>query len=397
MKKSSKITVGLLSLSILTCCAFFATTAGTLAWYAYSRSITVSYTGTSVAKSVLLNVGFVDDNQYIADSQLTEWDLQRETYDGHSIVFTHSTNGLDSRALREFLLKSGSSSSMLFPLTTEERTIDSTSPLGLLKSPEYGDIELTQSARPSDYVQIPFAFRIDRKDLLEPVNTQIWLTDVSIQASGENIDQAVRIFVEDKRAYHDDIEDKNKFETQRQFLFKPADRTTNTGATKVGGLLDLDGDGTYDFNRLDNTEYYYGPHKINGVVTSTVNHENVLYKDSPNYTNQCVNVNGVEDETLSTFYAKHSPEVYAVDLTGVEPLVAEYETFGTIKPGVNGDGDFFENTTTGIGKKICSTNSSGGVGYATFTIYIEGWDHVVVDKAAGYSFNLGLKFEVNRI
>ena len=78
-------------------------------------------------------------------------------------------------------------------------------------------------------------------------------------------------------------------------------------------------------------------------------------------------------------------------------MLAEYETFGTIKPKTNGSGDYYEDTEHGIGKKICTTNSAGGVGYATFSIYIEGWDHAVVDKASGYSFNLGLKFEVNRI
>ena len=116
MKTHNKITLGLISLSIVTASAFVATTAGSLAWYAYSRSITVSYTGTSVAKSVLLSVGFVDDNRYITDEQLTTFDLQRETYDGHSIVFTHSTNGLDARAIKEYLLKAGYSHNSVFKI-----------------------------------------------------------------------------------------------------------------------------------------------------------------------------------------------------------------------------------------------------------------------------------------
>ena len=382
MNKNKKITLGLIALGVVTATSFVATTAGSLAWYAYSRTITVSYIGTSVAKSVLLNVGIVDDEHYIPDNKLEDYELTREEYDGHSIVFTHSTNGLDYRAIRDYLTTSPYSVSMLYPLTTQDRAIDDDSALTLYKSPDYGDTVLTQEAKKSDYVKIPFAFRLDNKDGTI-VNKEVWMTDSSIKADGENIDRAVRVFIEDKN--------KNDV-TQRSFLMRPSDRSTTTGSTKVGGLLDLDGDGTYDFNRMNDEEYYYGKY------TGTLSHESEKYNkegDEAPYDN----VNGVADEekVASTFYAKHNKDAKLVKLNLLEPKVAEFETFGTVKPGVDASGNFIENTTTGIGKKITSTASPDGVGYATFTIFIEGWDHAVVDKAAGYSFNLGLKFEVNRL
>ena len=90
-------------------------------------------------------------------------------------------------------------------------------------------------------------------------------------------------------------------------------------------------------------------------------------------------------------YAKHNKDAYTV--SGVTfDKVAEYETVATVKPSIN--------TTTGAfegGKPLAYTDSTDRIGYVTLTIYIEGWDHAVVNKAVNYSFNLGLKFEVNRV
>ena len=80
--------------------------------------------------------------------------------------------------------------------------------------------------------------------------------------------------------------------------------------------------------------------------------------------------------------------------SGVHPLIAEFETFGTVKPSVKETGEYYVGET---GIPLASTNSGSKIGYTTMTIFIEGWDHSVVDKAAGYQFNLGLRFEIDRL
>ena len=60
MRKDKKVSLGLVGLAVLTATALLATTAGSLAWYAYSRNVYFSFVGTSVAKSALLNIGLVD-------------------------------------------------------------------------------------------------------------------------------------------------------------------------------------------------------------------------------------------------------------------------------------------------------------------------------------------------
>ncbi len=371
MKKQSKITFGLLLGTALTAISVVGATAGSLAWYAYSRSVTLSFIGTSIAKSALLNVGIVDDSHYIDDEHLALYELTREEYDNHSIVFTHKTDGLDYRAIREYLRRSVYAIDMLFPLSTQARGISETGALQLYESPNYGETSLTKTALTSHYVRLPLAFRMSDIDGSSIEDIDIWLTDTSVQASGENIHQAVRLFIEN---------------SQRKFLMKPADRTTNTGSTKVGGLLDLDGDGTYDYNQTYLNEYYYG--QYDGTLVNDTS-EYGIDKEHAEYDN----VNGVEELVESTFYAKHYEHTYCVDLEQLTPKVVEYQTFGTVKPLVDANGTYYSGAT---GMPIATTDSDDGVGYATFTIFIEGWDHAVVDKAAGYSFNLGLRFEVNR-
>ena len=218
MKRSSGFTLGSIALATLTSLAFVGVTTGSLAWYAYSRTVRVSYVGTSVAKSVLLNVGIVDDGNYLAPAKLTEYELDRTEIDGHSIVFTHSTNGLDYHAIQDYLFWSPYAVSTLYPLSTQTRSLTDTSPLTLYKSPDYGDVTITDEAKKTDYVCIPFAFRMEEKVGEDIPDTPIWLTDIAIQASGEHIDRSVRLFFDNGTT---------------RFLMRPYDRGTENGYTNV--------------------------------------------------------------------------------------------------------------------------------------------------------------------
>ena len=370
MKRQNKITFGLLVGGAITALSVFGSTAGSLAWYAYSRSTRVNFIGTSIANSALLHVGLVDDAHYLSDEKVAGYNLVREEYDNHSIVFSRATDGLDYHVLQDYLFFSEYSVNLLFPLTTQSRTISDQTSLKLYESPLHGETTINKEAKKSHYVKLPLAFRmVDNNG--NHLEEDVWLTSSNVQASGHNIDQAVRIFVEN---------------SQRKFLMKPADSHTTTGTTKVGGILDLDGDGTYDYNTTTKKELYYGQY------TGDLEYADEEY-GIPKTTAPYDNVNGVTDTTESTFYSKHNEEAYIIDQSKVSPKTVEYQTLGTVKPSVNSNGKYYEGAT---GLKMTTTNSDDGIGYVTLTIFIEGWDHVVVDKAANYSFNLSLKFEVSR-
>ena len=369
-KKDRKVSLRLGIISAVTAISLLATTAGSLAWYAYSRSVWFSFVGTSVAKSALLNVGLVDDGHYLNDDDLIEYDLVRETHDGHSIVFTKSKNGFSLLAIRTYLFRSPYAVDKLFPVSTQARALHDESELKLYKSPEYSQTAISIPAEKNEYVRLPFAFKILNEDQEYVPDKKVWLTESVVQAE-ENINESVRIYVEG---------------TERNFLMKPADSSTSSGSTKVGGLLDLDGDGTYDYNKSDFKEYCYG--EFNNAPTFASTQYGIPKEDAP-----YVNVNGVTDLHESTFYSKHNEQCYVADIATAQPKVAEYETFGTVKPSMTPTGEYYVGDT---GIPIASTSSGSKIGYTTMSIFIEGWDHSVVDKAAGYSFNLNLRFEIDR-
>ena len=380
MTRARKSSLSLMLLTFTTAITILGTTAGALAWYAYSRSVTFSYVGTTVAKSELLNIGLVDDGNYFTDSDLLEFELEREsiTEQGvtHSICFSKSKSGLSVEAIQKYLRKSGHAIDQLFPLTTQDRAIDDESPIQLFENPEYGNVDITTPAKISRYSVLPFAFKIINEDSEYVPGKSVWLTQADVKAQ-EGIENSIRVYVEG---------------TERNFLLRPADNSTTTGSTKVGGLLDLDGDGTYDYNKGSGQEYCYGKFD---TPKSDIPYSSTRY-GIPKSEAPIVDVNGVNDptNTPSTFLAKHNQDAYVADFTNVNPLLAHYETFGTTKPLVNANNEYYAGDT---GIPLATTTATSKIGYVTLTIFIEGWDHAVVDKAAGYSFNLGLRFEIDRI
>ena len=376
MKHSRKVNLLILGMSLISGLAIFGSTAGTLAWYAFSARVYVSFTGTTVKKSVLLNIGIVDNpsESYFSDEKIAELNLERgnaSEEDGNNIVWAKSTSGMDSDVINEYLSHTDYASTVLSPVTSKSRSLLETSDITLYESPDLGDLVADQNvAQHEDYVQIPFAFKILNNDSTKLHDKEIWLTDTVVQCSGQHIDEAVRVFVNN---------------SQEKFLLNPKIKTgTTTGATVVGGLLDLNEDRTYDFIGSENHEIIYG--EYSGTPTYSTNPYGVPF-DEADYDN----VNNTPYEEESTFYAKH--DALARTVSGVTfDKVAEYETAATIKPGINETTGMFEG-----GKPMAYTDSTDSIGYVTLTIYIEGWDHSVVNKAANFEFNLGLKFEVNRI
>lgn len=367
-----------MGMALLTVVGIFGATAGTLSWYAYSRNVLFSFSGTSVQKSVLLNIGLVDEDNRFTQAKCQEYGLDKEEYDGKQIVFTHSTNGLSTDAIKHYLTVYNHATNFLFPVTSRDRSLsDNTSDLSLYKSPDFGDTTIDRPTNGTEYARLPFAFKIAEEGSAAAQDKVVWLTDAVVTASGENINQAVRVFVET---------------SQRKFLMKPADDTLVRGETKVGGLLDLDGDVTYDYDALQGKELYYGDFTAAG---GEVPYEPAPYdEDFDDADLDDVNGTNLNPLVESTFCAKHKKGIYPVDLDNITPKVAEYETFGTVKPLSIGPGNYYAGET---GIPLCSTETTSGIGYCTMTIFIEGWDHAVVDKAVGHHFNLGLRFEISRL
>ena len=375
MKKEKKLSVRLGILAGLVALGILGSTAGSLAWYAYSRTVTVSFVGTTVSSSVLLNVGIVDNEGYFSTDDLTTYGLERTSAtDGsvtNSIVWSKSREGFSLTALRHYLDQSEFATDQLKPVTTKSRTYNDSADFKLYSAPEFSYVDFDEEADPSTYVELPFAFRVMDENSAYIPSKNVWLTDAVVQAE-ENAESAIRVYVDGVN----------------QFLMQPADDRNAIGETKVGGVLSIGPSDYYDYDIATNKEYCYGEF-VNTPTYSAL---------APAQYGVIDNINDVDDATeITTFNAKHYNNVLVPDLDAAQPKVQEHAGLGKVKPSIDSAGQLYTDTVNGNGIPVGVTSTESKVAYTTIKIFAEGWDHAIVDQKAGFSFNLGLKFEIDRI
>ena len=170
-----------------------------------------------------------------------------------------------------------------------------------------------------------------------------------------------------------------------KYIINPSDQSTNeVGTTKVHGLLDLNKDGYYDTD-VYGKEIMYGQYTGNPIDT---------FKPT---SDTAANINNVSDTShFTSFYAKHQANstcynsYSGIDTSDGKNGLAQYRPFGYMIPTDTPNG-FIE-----YEKAICQTaNDENALAEVDMTIYLEGWDHSVVDEELGYGFNLGLQFQIN--
>ena len=364
MNSSRKRTLFTAVLSMVTVASFVGSLSGSLAWYAYSTRATVSYQGTAVSQAEQLQIGLISD----VDFRGSLTGITKETIDGTDYYWAKAGVGFKSAAIQAYLEKQGYATNSLEPVTSRE--YDSGDDLSLFQSPIKGRTSTFVEAKKSQYCYLHFAFRIIGRDGMgNDVYRQgqsIWLTKATAAAAGANQDiyKALRLHVDG----------------ESKFVLNPSSLSDTKGSTKVAGVLNLDTDEYYDYNAYG--ELIYGDY--DGTPTKTYN---ATASANP------VDINGVGDTTPSTFVAKHAADTDCyTDLSDLNPKLAQYETLKTIAPEDDGAGHL------SAGTPICVTaNDENAIATADMTIYLEGWDHSVVDKEINHGFNLGLTFQINRV
>ena len=375
MKKEKKLSIRLSLFAGLITIGMLGTTAGSLAWYAYSRNVSVSYVGTTVASSALMNVGLVDNDGIFTAENCIEYNLERgSATDGgvtNSIVWCKSRSGFSVEAIYHYLESTNYAVNYLQPVTTGSRMFNESSEFTLYRSPEYSEVDFNYPAETKNYVRLPLAFRVMDETSSYIANKKIWLTDAVVEA--ENAAQTtVRVFLDG----------------ENKLLVKPADEENVVGETKVGGTLSLSPNEYYDYNQAANKEYAYGEFENEVQYRALADNEYDVLD----------NVNHVDDTTeATTFYGYHYPGVLVPDIEAAVPKVQQHAGVGKVRPSTRPNGELYHDDTNGNGYAVATTTEESKVAYTTVTVFVEGWDHCMIDQKAGYSFNLGLKFEIDRI
>ena len=425
MKKSKPTKLLLGFLGIATFASLVGTVSGTLAWYAYSTRATLSYSGTSVNNTVQLQIGIaspskvasvqeiqaqnaqiIADNPDITDEEREElshledlfvdfWNEMEETKwdnDSNYYYFAPVGSGLTSPIINAYLKSNGYATNSLAPVTSGSFARGDSFSLKTSPNPDPN-----HSLRPADkkyYATIPFVFRVIRSNTTTPNNyvggSELWLNDAAVRASSDadgEIFSAIRLFIDRDNTMLKNATDLEPY-YKDDFILNPSASTS--GSTIVGGLLDLTRDNYYDYDENDN-EIIYGEYESVGGI-------------QPSYTgaDEIADINGTgkTGDNYDTFTAKHRPGInYYIDYNNCVFKTADYEALSTIMPLKDEVTGVLHNRDAANPTSVCITKGAEGhyLGRVDFTIYLEGWDHSVVDEEIEHYFDLGLTFEINKL
>lgn len=357
-------------MSMVSLASFAGLISGTVAWYANVTRVTVEYSGTAVNTAEQLQIGLISENDFTEDAQGDPIDglgiVSKQTIEDKDYYWAAPGVGFSSAAINAYLKAQGYATNYLEPVTTREYATGGS--FKLWKSPlafrtEFYDAEV------SSYCKINMAFRVLNSSGVAQENKNVWLTDATVQAGnpGEDIRKALRLYI-------------NKNNTASEsFVLNPT--AGASGSNAVGGILNLStGNDYYDTDFQTGREILYGDY----TAAPTPTHYDA--------DTELDDFNGTGGNAVSTFLAKHRANSDGYDASNASQFVAkrtQYLCLDNIKPQDDGG-------SLSGGVPLCRTAEGTKVGNVEMTIYIEGWDHSVINKEIGNGFNLGLQFQIDR-
>ena len=392
MKKFNTKKVLFSFLGLATFASLVGTVSGTLAWYSYSTRANLSYSGTSVSNTIQLQIGIASptpitkdyDPHSNEDQMFVEfWDVMSEVKwdnDSNYYYFAPIGSGLSSPVINAYLKSNQYATNQLVASTSGSYKRGGS--FSLKDAPNYVSDSGFVDALNEYYSVIPFVFRVIRSDTSVSNSyvegSELWLTDAQVRASSVDdgdVFRAIRMFVDRGNDYEND------------FILNPS--ATSKGETVVGGLLDLGKDGYYDYDDHDN-EIIYGEYEtIGGISDSGYNGPDVID-----------DINRTGKDECDTFTAKHRKGInYYSSYDDCSFKTAEYECLDSIAPEKDQITGVLKNKDANHPTSLCKTAGSEGhyLGRVDITVYLEGWDHYVVDEELNHYFDLGLTFEINKL
>lgn len=398
--------------------AFAGAVSGTLAWYEYVTRASVSYEGTSIFNTQQLQIGLrtnhiellsnrnnyetVDENAPIRHYTLKEEsaDIFDEIIDvdtnldgiyDYSYYFVSPGGSLSPNIINNYLNKTVNNIKrdldgvhLLSPITSKAHGLTNQIS-SWYKSPVAYRNEFVDTIG-NEYADIHLAFRVISSSTSRFLKNQdIWLKDALCQTSGEASD-AMRLYFEGER----------KTTTGREnthVLFNPNyDGISSYDVT--AGVLDLNGDGYYD---CTNEPFYNSSEEIVYGLDSYSTTHRISESDYDGINEwELNNINNYEyvssTSPLNTFYAKHRQGVLGY---------LNYQQFDMPKSYYYGTQAVYpENEQGALSGGIVLTSTSDddlSIAELSMKVYLEGWNHSIIDKNLNYLYNLGLTFQINKV
>lgn len=315
-------------------------TCGSFAWFAYTtRAKIEEFRGVTIGVNEL-EMGLLSEVE-LEDAE--QYHLIKDDSNPEQTIYWLDGHIMEPETINYALRMNGYATDTLIPATTKKYA--PSNDFKLYSAPRLFSNEQSPASK-IDYIYLPLVFR--SKDIIDEgyvSNENIYLSQVSLNVLNANshIHESVRIFTNNK--------------IDNNHLINPS--SSDNGSTAVGGTLDLNGDGFYDVDHLENGdfEHIYGEAKEHAYAPPTVD-------DDPIFD--------------TTFHSGHKAGAHPLET--IVPEVAEYE--GMYE---------FRNKR----KHVTTTNPlTDNLAYLDLSIFVEGWDLSVIDSEIEIPFSMELKFEI---
>jgi len=345
MRNSTRIVLGL---SLLSLAIAGGSVSATYAWYQLSADKSIEINGTSFGRSTDLQIGFVSDVELNSDS--LSYDAENSLLEGKDIYWNND-EAISSDVVSYVLNETGYSDGDVFPITSGK--FDKGDDFNLYQPPlnMVSFENLHRDAESQQYIHLELAFKTSGgystvSDVTE--GTNIYLSSFKIAGTAKS---AIRV-----RLSSDNIDNA---------IIDPT--ATEDGYTLVGGPLDLDQDGEYDYDETTKKEFYYGQNDENltyGNAYSkdiTTTNRNYDCFDNPNQTAGVIPLNNLDQVSAKANYETIDNYIY----TGIEEGIPA----------------------------MCVTDENG-IGFLNFDIYLEGWDTSLINNLIGTTVGTAIEFSI---
>ena len=318
----------------------------TFMWYQYMTNAYFLYRGTSIGDSLLFDIGFKSELRL---QNCEEYGLSYD--EENQIYWANST--LSEDVTSYYLSSNGYATSQINGVTSAK--YESNQQFDLYRSPYYLDnyvneFNTKEKAQKMNYCHFELVFRakkVSQNDIVNLNNGYIYLKDIKLDGTG-NIKNTIRLHIEN---------------SDENFIFSPSDY--ESGKDTVGGLLDLDRDGIYDYDDFYKKEYLYGE----------IKNDSPIYKD-----NKTSDGSDTGEFNGSSFEGEHKNGIYPLDLENTEFETSSYLGYKEV----------VEDR-----KLITKIDSSSSLAFLKLDIYLEGWDLDFTDRELNHLFKLNLEFDFN--
>lgn len=328
---------------------------GTFAWYTYATRTGFEdpYHGTTVGDVGSLDIGLVSNIQ-LSEHESYELTEDAETLsDEGKYIYWCNSDPVQATTINYVLNSNGSATTTLHPVTSGAFDMSSDpSYFHLYRNPHFLDsyaIDAADYAEQTDYVFIPFVFRYEEAE--EPgqyvADKEIFLSKCNVETDvdGKEIYKSVRVFTSNNN---------------KGYLINPT--ADADGKNDVGGILDLNKDGFYDFDDFM-YEKVYGEYEYYEYLSTPTEESGTL-----------------SEEETNSFVSNHRQGIYAVNEENFVPKTVSYKCMKQFA-----DKEQSVSITDGSYHNLACLN---------IYVYSEGWDLHVIDQEEGAGFNLDLSFEV---